>query len=146
MSFFLDLDHRIALVAHRLALRLGFRGAALASFATFDLVWAWSLVDPVAAQALKAAPTYQILLRVAPLWVWALVMATIGVLCGVQAWMADDRAAFAAAIGIKLIWAALTVATWPSAGMQIFRPTIVFLTLASLVGVCASGLPFRSRE
>lgn len=140
------LDHHAAVVVHGAAERLGFRGAALASFATFDLVWAWSLVDPAAAKALAAAPTYQVLLRVAPLWVWALIMAGVGVLCGVQAWMQDDRAAFAAAIGIKLVWAALTVATWPAAGMLVVRPTIIFLTLAALVSVCAAGLPFRPRE
>lgn len=141
----LHADHRLALVAHRLVQALGFRGAALASFATFDLVWAWSLIDPAAAKALKVAPTYHVLLRVAPLVVWAAILASVGILCGIQAWMRDDRAAFAAAIGVKLMWAALTVATWPTAGLQVLRPTIVFLTLAALVSVCAAGLPF-SRE
>lgn len=140
------LDHHAALVAHGAAERLGFRGAALASFATFDLVWAWSLVDPAGAKVLKVAPTYQVLLQVAPLWVWAVIMAAVGILCGVQAWMTDDRLAFAAAIGIKLVWAALTVATWPAAGVLVVRPTIIFLTLAALVSVCAAGLPFRLRE
>lgn len=142
----LEVDHRLALVAHRLARALGFRGAALASFSLFDLVWAWSLVDPAAAKALKVAPTYQVLLRVAPLVVWAALMAGVGILTGVQAWMQDDRAAYAAAIGVKLMWAALTVATWPAAGLQVLRPTIVFLTLAALVSVCAAGLPFSVRE
>lgn len=139
----LEADHRLAIVAHRLARTLGFRGAALLSFSAFDGVWSWSLIDPAAAQPLKVAPTYQVLLRVAPLWVWAIILGGVGLLCLVQAWMRDDRAAFAAAIGIKLIWAALTVATWPGAHWQILRPSIVFLVLAALVSVCAAGLPFQ---
>src|SRR5262245_13821315 len=135
-------DDRAAMVAAWAGRRLGFRGAALASFATFDLVWAWSLVDPTSARGLRAAPTYHVLLQVAPLRVWALVMAGIGVLCGIQAWMDDDRAAFAAAISIKPVWAALTLATWPLAGLQVLRPTILFLTLGALVSVCAAGLPY----
>lgn len=142
----LDLDHHLAMVAHRLARQIGYRGAALAAFATFDLVWAWSLIDSAAAKVLKAAPTYQVLLRIMPLWGWAAVMGATGILLGVQAWMWDDRWGYSAAIGIKLVWAAATVATWPTAGVQILRPTIVFLTLASLVSVCAAGLPFRVRE
>jgi len=138
----LDADHRLALVVGWLQHRLGFRGAALTSFATFDLVWAWSLVDPAASQPLKAAPTYRVILAVAPLQFWAVTLAAVGLLCGVQAWMSDDRAAFAAAIGVKLVWAALTIASWPGAHWQILRPTIVFLVLASLVSVCAAGLPF----
>jgi hypothetical protein len=130
--------------------RLGFRGAALLAFAVFDLVWAWSLVDPAAAQSLRSAPTYYVIIRLGayltqqhPLWPWAVGMATIGLLCGVQAWMDDDRAAFGAAIGIKVIWVTATLATWPIAHWQVLRPTIVFITLAALVSVCATGLPFR---
>jgi hypothetical protein len=113
-------------------------------------VWAWSLVDPAAAQALKTAPTYHVVIRLGaslaeqhPLWPWAAAMAGIGLLCGWQAWLDDDRAAFGAAIGIKIIWVAATVATWPVAHWQILRPSIVFATLAALVSVCAAGLPFR---
>ncbi|HEV8653099.1 MAG TPA: hypothetical protein VG276_27835 [Actinomycetes bacterium] len=139
----LTLDHRVALLAEWMRRRVGYRGAALGAFATFDLVWAWSLIDPTAARPLKQAPTYHVVLALAPLWVWALGMAAIGVLLGVQAWMDDDRLAYAAAIGIKLIWATATVATWPVAHWQILRPTVIFLTLATLVSVCAAGLPVR---
>jgi hypothetical protein len=139
----LALDHRVALAVEWLRRRLGFRGAALLSFGLFDVVWASSLVDPVASRPLKTAPTYRVVVGLAPLWVWAAVMAGIGLLLFVQAWMVDDRLAYAAAIGIKLVWATATVATFPAAGVQILRPTIVFLTLAALVSVCAAGLPVR---
>jgi hypothetical protein len=140
---FLGLDHRAALVVNWAMRTLGFRGVALGAFATFDLVWAWSLIDPTAARPLKQAPTYHVVLALAPLWVWALGMAAVGVLCGVQAWMDDDRFAYAAAIGVKLVWATATVASWPVAHWQILRPTVIFLTLATLVSVCAAGLPVR---
>jgi hypothetical protein len=149
-SRLLDLDHGVALLVNRVMRTLGFRGAALGAFATFDLVWAWSLIDSAAAAPLKAAPTYRVIIGIGsyvskeyPLLLWAVMMATVGILCGVQAWMDDDRLAYAAAIGIKLIWATATVATWPGAHWQILRPTVIFLTLATLVSVCAAGLPVR---
>jgi hypothetical protein len=149
-TLLLNLDHRVALGVGWLRRRLGFRGAALAAFATFDLVWAWSLLDPAAARGLRAAPTYQVVIRLGgylnqqhPLWPWAIGMGAIGLLLGVQAWMRDDRTAFAAAIAVKVIWAVATLACWPAARWQILRPSIVFLTLAALVSVCAAGLPFK---
>jgi hypothetical protein len=142
-DWLLAADHWVAMVGHRLSRRLGFRGAALMAFAIFDLVWASSLVDPVASRPLKNAPTYRVIIGIAPLWIWALIMASVGMLLFVQAWMRDDRAAFAAAIGVKLVWATATVATFPFAGVQILRPAIIFLTLAALVSVCAAGLPVR---
>jgi len=142
-DLFLRFDHRVALAVGWASRTLGFRGAALLSFSAFDLVWASSLVDPVASRPLKTAPTYRVIIGIAPLWGWALIMASVGALLFVQAWMIDDRAAFAAAIGVKLVWATATVATFPFAGVQILRPAVIFLTLAALVSVCAAGLPVR---
>jgi hypothetical protein len=139
---FLAADHRVALAVEWLRRRLGFRGAFLALLATLDLVWAYSLLDPAAARALKAAPTYHVIVAVAPLWVWGLLIGAIGVLCGIQCWMRDDRLAFGLAISWKLVWAALTLATWPTTGMAVLRATAVFLILGGIVSVCAAGLPF----
>jgi hypothetical protein len=139
---FLDLDHRVAMVGHQAARRVGYRGAFLGLLSLLDLVWAYSLIDPTSAKTLKVAPTYQIIIRVAPLWVWALVIGGIGVVCGIQVWMRDDRLAFGLAISWKLVWAALTLATWPAVGVAVIRATMTFLILGGIVSVCAAGLPF----
>lgn len=143
MSRLLDLDHRLALVAHRLARALGFRGTFLALIATLDLVWAYSWIDPAAARVVKFSPTYRVILGLAPLRFWAVLLAGVGLLCGIQCWLDDDRAAFAAAIGIKLMLAALTLAAWPTAGPATMRQATIFLILGGIVSVCAAGLPFR---
>ena len=107
----LDLDHRLALGLHRLARRVGYRGAFLALISLLDLMWAYLLIEPAAAKAFKTAPSSRVIVAVAPLWVWALVIGGIGVICGIQACMRDDRLAFGAAISWKVMWSALTLAT-----------------------------------
>lgn len=139
----LEVDHRIALMAHRLTRALGFRGAFLGAISLFDLLWASTLFNPTTARSLKVAPTYHVLVRVAPLLAWAILMVGVGILTGVQAWMYDDKWAWGAAIGIKLMWAAATVASFPVAHWQVVRPTLIFLILASMVSIAATGLPFR---
>ncbi len=138
----LDLDHRLALGLHRLARRVGYRGAFLALISLLDLMWAYLLIEPAAAKAFKTAPSSRVIVAVAPLWVWALVIGGIGVICGIQACMRDDRLAFGAAISWKVMWSALTLATWPVIGVVAFRATFLYLILGGIMSVCAAGLPF----
>jgi hypothetical protein len=137
-------------IGDRLGRKLGYRGAFLASLANFDLIWAWSLFDPADARALRVAPTYRVVVASGrllsaehPLWPWMILTATVGVMCGVMAWMKEDRLAFAVAISLKLLWAMYILASWPVAHLQVVRPTLIFLTLASIVSICAAGLPVR---
>jgi len=150
-AWLLDADHRLAMVGRRLSRRLGSRGAFLGSIANFDLVWAWTLVDPTAARAAAAAPTYGVIVRMGatisaahPLWPWAALMGAVGLLCGIQAWRDDDRTAFAAAIFIKVVWIVATLATFKVAGTQVIRPVLIFATIGSFVIIAAAGLPYRT--
>jgi hypothetical protein len=95
-------------LAGRAARRLGRRGAALGWFATLDLAFAQSLADPVQQAQLRAAPSYRVILYVDPM-VWAAAWLAVGLLCLVQAWMRDDRWAFAAQISLLWVWATLTI-------------------------------------
>jgi hypothetical protein len=134
-------------LARRLARHLGFRGAVLATIAEFDLVWGWSLLDPAAARPVSAAASYRAFIVAGrylvggrPLLPWAVALLVVGVLCGVQAWMDDDRPAFAAAMGVKVVMLLLTLAAWPEAGVQIVRNVVIWATLAMFVAVM-SRLP-----
>ena len=143
----LDLDHRAAMLAHRLARRIGFRGAVLATIATFDVGWGWSLLDPAAARPLTSAAPYHAFIVAGrhldggrPLLPWAIALLMVGLLCGVQCWMDDDRPAFAAAMGVKIVMLLMTLAAWPAAGIGIVRSVIIWTTLAMFVAVM-SRLP-----
>ncbi len=123
----------------RLARRVGRRGAALACLAVLDLVWAWSLLDPTASRQLRAAPSYQAILHVAPLHAWAAVWALVGLVCAAHALRRRDRAAWAAAIAVKLAWAALTGWAWltvPGAS-RAWAAMVIWAAFAGLIGVVA---------
>jgi hypothetical protein len=146
----LGADHRLAMVAQRLVRRLGLRGAFLGAIGTLDLIWAWSLLDRDTAQPLFGAASFQVIIaygakldHARPLLPWALLLGTVGLLCLWQAFVDDDRAAFAAAIGIKVLWALLTIAAWPTAHFQVLRGAAQWATLATAVLICAAGLPYR---
>jgi hypothetical protein len=143
-------DHHLAMVAHRIAHRIGLRGAALGLFGLFDVLWAWSLFDPTSSKPLMMAPTYRVIVKIGgyvsqqhPLLPWAITMAAVAALLFAQMWADDDRAGYSAAVFIKVGWVIATLATWPTAGVQILRPIAVFLILAGLVTVCALGLPVQ---
>jgi hypothetical protein len=149
-DWLLAADHRVAMVMRWLVRRLGLRGAFLGAIATLDLIWAWSMLDRDTAQPLFSAATFQVIIAYGaklhhahPLLPWALLLGTVGLLCLWQAFVDDDRAAFAAAIGIKVLWALLTIAAWPSAHFQVLRGAAQWATLATAVLICAAGLPYR---
>jgi hypothetical protein len=143
-NLFLQLDHRLALAVGWLQRTLGRRGAALLFFGQLDLVVAWSLVDPLSSAPLKAAPTYRVLVAVAPLWAWALLWAAVGVVCLIQAWRRSDRLAFGLAIMLKVAWALAMFAAWPLGAPRGWIGGEVWLTLAAFVAVLA-GWPEQSQ-
>jgi hypothetical protein len=112
---------------------LGYRGFVLASLANFDFLWAWSWIDPDAAKLAKSSLPYHVIVHVAPLWLWGVTLLAIGLICGVQAWMDTDWPAWTMAIAIKMVLATLTIAAWPVAGVQVVRPALIWITLATLI-------------
>jgi hypothetical protein len=146
----LALDHQAAMVAHRAARRIGYRGVFLAGLATLDLFWAWGLWDRRAAGLLAAAPASSAIVGFGarfsatnPLLVWAILFALVGALCGWQAWVDDDRAAFTAAWSLKVLLAILTLAAWPDAHVLIVRAAGQWICLCMLVVAAQRGIPYR---
>lgn len=146
----LEADHRLALVAHRLVRRIGWRGLALAGLATLDLFWAWSLWDENAAAPLQVAPAYQAVYWFGghitpgrPLLTWAILFSLVGVACGIQVWMDDDRYGFAAAEGLKVLLVILVLAAWPVEGVQSLRSIGLWISLAMMIVAAQRGIPYR---
>ncbi|TWG20953.1 hypothetical protein FHX34_103482 [Actinoplanes teichomyceticus] len=92
---------------------MGRRGRALLGFAVLDVVWGvrLSTVDP------HATAFYTWLDVSMPLWVWSLPWFAVSALCLAQVRSACDRAAYGAAIGIKVGWAALCLGAWLLGGV-----------------------------
>lgn len=113
-------------------LRIGRRGCALLFFALLDLVYAASLLG---------APTggpYRFLASMLPMAAWAALWATVGLLCAVQAFMRSDRAAFAAAALIKVVWGVVQLIGWLIADLDRgYVSAVIWLALAAFVHVIA---------
>ncbi len=96
--------------ARAISRRVGRRGASLLSFGFVDEVIGVSLLD---AQSRPVNTTaYEVIERLAPLSVWALVWIVVGVVCATQAFTRDDQIGFACAIAIKVVWASGFLAAW----------------------------------
>ncbi|WP_435233377.1 hypothetical protein [Micromonospora aurantiaca (nom. illeg.)] len=89
----------------RLHHRVGRRGTALLVFAALDLAMAARL----ATAHPDASRFYEWLWILTPL---AALWAGVAVVCAVGAFRKPDRLAFAAAIGIKVLWCSLYVCGW----------------------------------
>ncbi|MEU7741967.1 hypothetical protein [Nonomuraea sp. NPDC049158] len=120
--------------------RVGRRGCALLFFALLDLIYAASLLS---------APTsgsYRFLADILPLAAWAGLWAAVGLLCLAQAFMRTDRAAFAAAMLIKVVWGLVQFFGWLIAGLDRgYVSAVIWLALAAFVHVIA-GWPEPARQ
>ncbi|MEV6159430.1 hypothetical protein AB0L53_54770 [Nonomuraea sp. NPDC052129] len=123
-----------------LRFRVGRRGAALLFFALLDVIYAASLLS---------APTsgpYRFLAAILPLAAWASLWAAVGILCAVQAFLPSDRAAFAAAMLIKVVWGMVQLAGWLIGDLDRgYVSAAVWLALAAFVHVI-SGWPEPARR
>lgn len=83
--------------------QVGRRGAALLFFAMLDGVYAYSLLYPPAnlGASLRFVTTF------APLHVWGMLWAAVGLTCLINAFRIRDRAGFAAAMIVKVVWGLL---------------------------------------
>ncbi|WP_433363964.1 hypothetical protein [Streptosporangium sp. CA-115845] len=115
--------------------RVGIRGEFLLALALIDLVQCYRLSFPTAETL--ASTTTQFLAIVLPLPVWGAIWGVGGVLCLVQAFMASDRFAFAAASTLKVGWALTHVAAWVWGVPQAWWSVAIWLVFARVVHVIA---------
>jgi hypothetical protein len=126
--------------------RIGRRGAALLAFAFVDFVLAWSLVDPQAKLLTAQVPTYRAHFEIAPIEFWGIAWALVGLSCVVHAFLSRDQVGFAAAIGIKLVWAVAFVGSWVIYDVpRGWLGAATWAVVAALVGVI-SGWPEPTRR
>ncbi|MFG3702373.1 hypothetical protein ACLMMQ_29985 [Bacillus mobilis] len=117
--------------------RVGHRGSALLFFAVLDLVYCSSLLFP-SPQARRGV-SLMFLSGLMPLWAWAAAWGGVGLLCLVQAFRPSDQAAFAAAIGLKVMWGGVTLGGWLVGGVDRgYVQAAVWLAFAGFVGIIAS--------
>jgi hypothetical protein len=94
--------------------RLGRRGLSLLFFGVLDLIYAFSLANPDAES--RKGSFLTAVAGLAPLWVWSVMWAIVGVLCLIHAFRRDDRIGWTGAIFLKVIWAATCLIAWIAGG------------------------------
>lgn len=119
--------------------RIGRRGAALAWFAVLDLIVGVSLLDPRSWPKGEPAQTaYAVVLMVAPYQVWGCIWIGVGLVCAIQAFMARDRLAFAAAITLKIAWGACFLGSWLLFGVyRGWLSVAIWFSFAAFVAILA---------
>lgn len=90
--------------------RLGFRGAILLCLAFIDLVYGLTLALP--SHETRDGSAYQWRQEFLPTEIWGIVWIAVGVFLIVQAWSRRDRAAYAVAVAIKLLWMTVALGSW----------------------------------
>lgn len=109
-------------------------------FALLDLVYATSLLG-----APSSGP-YRFLAAMLPLAAWSALWAAVGLLCAIQAFLPSDRAAFAAAMLIKVVWGMVQLIGWAVGDLDRgYVGAAVWLALAAFVHVIA-GWPEPTRQ
>ena len=115
---------------------VGRRGRVLIFFAVLDLVYALSLASPPASA--RTSPQLSWLASLAPLWVWAVLWAVAGVLCGWYAFRRRDQVGYTAAIVIKVLWGVASLGGWLVGGVDRgYVSAAIWLVFAWLAGVIA---------
>jgi hypothetical protein len=103
-------------MAGRKRRRVGRRGLSLLFFGTLDLIYAFSLINPDRESRHGAFLTA--IAGVAPLWVWATLWGTTGLICLWYACQRRDRVGFTAAIFLKVTWAMTCMSAWLFGGAE----------------------------
>lgn len=117
--------------------RLGFRGSALLFFFVLDEVFAFSYFKPPPEVRLSAGLKF--VDSVAPLWFWGALWAAVGLVCLLFAFRTRDKVAFAAAIGIKILWGGLYIVGAFTANLErAYVSAGLWLCIAGFVGIIAA--------
>ena len=116
---------------------LGKRGRVLLFFGTLDVVYAVSLAFPD--DETRAGALFAWLSRIAPTWAWAAAWGLVGIVLLWQAFCRQDRAGYAAAIGLKIGWGLVCLGGWLFGGVERgYVSAAIWLAAAFLVGVISS--------
>lgn len=116
--------------------RVGRRGSALLLFATLDLIFGWSLLDPT--PTVLASPGYRWLGSVLPVQVWGALWTVVGLLCLIGAFLREDSPAWVAAMAMKVMWGVLWFCGWWLADLERgWVSAAVWLPMAALVALLA---------
>lgn len=113
---------------------LGRRGCALLFFAFLDFVYAFSLWAPA-----EPSATLRWVAFVAPLKLWAVLWASVGLVCLIQAFRHNDKLAFACASALKVLWG--VVAAIGAVVVHLPRgyvSAVLWLCLAGWIGIIAT--------
>jgi hypothetical protein len=112
---------------------VGKRGRVLLFFGALDLVYAVSLAQPD--ETTRRLPMFVWLAGIAPLWVWSVTWALVGVVCLWQAFRRRDGFGFAAAIALKICWGIVGLGAWLFGGVDRgYVSAAIWLGLAYFVG------------
>lgn len=126
----------------RLVHRIGRRGCYLLFLAMLDVAIAYSMTP---FKAVSQLPAYRYFTGYLPLQVWAGVWLVVGLVCAAQAFARRDHFGFAAAALLKLVWAALYLAAWTSAGIpRGWVGAVVWLGFGGITAIIASWPESRS--
>jgi hypothetical protein len=116
--------------------RIGRRGSALLFLGLVDFVYCYRLLFP--RQSDRESPWLTFLADFAPLWVWAGMWGTVGLLCVLRSFRRRDSAAFSAAIGIKILWTGLAIASGLAGVDQWYINAVIWGGFAAFVGIVAT--------
>jgi hypothetical protein len=89
---------------------IGRRGEFLLFLTLLDLLYGLSLLHP--APYAGQSPTIRFLIQVMPLPLWGALWLVVGVTCLTGAFGRRDRAAFAAAASLKVLWGSMFLIGW----------------------------------
>ncbi|MGK5737284.1 hypothetical protein [Micromonospora sp. URMC 103] len=117
--------------------RVGHRGSALLFLAFVDFVYCYRLLFPSHDDQNGAWLSF--LAGILPLWVWGALWGGVGLVCLSQASQRRDSIAFASAIGIKVLWASLSLASGLLGDVEVwFINAVIWTAFAGFVGIIAS--------
>jgi hypothetical protein len=90
--------------------KLGFRGAFLLGLAMIDVIYGLTLLLP--STETRAGSAYAWRSEFLPTEAWGALWILVGVFLSTQAWARRDRAAYAVAVAVKLLWAVIAIMSW----------------------------------
>jgi hypothetical protein len=119
-----------------MAARLGRRGSILLILTVIDLAYGYSLIGPSSEAVSSASIAWRE--RFAPEWAWGTGWLVVGAVLPVAAFMKHDAFGYAAAIGWKILWSVVAMASTVFGGVgRGWVLAVIFGAFGAMVAVCA---------